>query len=100
MQSVWVKTALVIAAAEGVLVIFGVIPRWTVVLAAAVVLAGYFLRGRSVTSPSVRQGLWAVALSQAVVLFVPLVLWIIGAVVTVVLVAVAAVVLALLILDR
>ena len=100
MQSVWVKTALVIAAAEGVLVIFGVIPRWTVVLAAAVVLAGYFLRGRSVTSPSVRQGLWAVALPQAVVLFVPLVLWIIGAVVTVVLVAVAAVVLALLILDR
>lgn len=99
-QSVWARGAFAIAIAEGVLVVVGVIPRWTAVLVAGLVLAGYFLRGRTASSPSVRQGLWAVALSQAVVLFVPLVLWIIGALVVVALAALAAVVLVVLIMDR
>jgi hypothetical protein len=99
-ESVWVRAALAVAVAEGALVVAGVVPRWTAVLVAGVILAGYFVRGRHVTSPQLRQGLWAVALSQAVVLFVPIVLWIIGAVVIVALAAVAAVLLVLLIMDR
>jgi hypothetical protein len=99
-ESVWVRGALLIAAAEAVLVVVGVIPRWVAVVVAALVLAAYFLRGRSLSSPSIRQGFWAVAVSQALVLFVPLVLWILGAIVIVGLAAVAAIVLVVLLLDR
>jgi hypothetical protein len=91
---------LILAAVEAVLILVGVIPRWTAVVVAVVVLAAYFLRGRSVSSPSTRQGLWAVALSQALVLFVPLILWMLGAIVIIGLAAVAAIVVAALLLDR
>jgi hypothetical protein len=56
-QSLWARAALLIAAAEAVLVVVGLIPRWTAVAVAALVLAAYFLRGRNVSSPSARQGL-------------------------------------------
>jgi hypothetical protein len=98
--SVWTRAALALAVIEGILIIVGVIPRWTAVLVAGVVLAVYFLGGRNATSPTGRQAIWAVALSQAVVLFVPLVLWILGAVVIVAVAAVAAIVLIALVLDR
>jgi hypothetical protein len=99
-RSVWVKAALVIAAAEAVLVLVGLMPRWTVVVIAALVLAGYFLRGRGVGSPTVRQGIWAVAMSQALVLFVPIILWVVSALVVLVLAAVAVIVLLVLFFDR
>jgi hypothetical protein len=99
-RSVWVKAALVIAAAEAVLVLVGVMPRWTVVVIAALVLVGYFLRGRGVSSPTVRQGIWAVAMSQALVLFVPIILWVVSALVVLVLAAVAVILLLVLFFDR
>jgi hypothetical protein len=99
-QSNWTRAALLLAAVETILLLVHVIPRWLVVVIAALVLAGYFFRGRNVSSPSLRQTAWTIALSQAVVLFVPLILWIIGAVVVVAIAAVAAALLVLLILDR
>lgn len=98
--SVWVRVALVVAVVEGILVGVDVIPRWVAVVVAAVVIAGYFLRGRAVTQPSVRQALWAAAMSQAIVLFVPIIGWIVGAAVIVVLAIVAALVLVALVIDR
>jgi hypothetical protein len=99
-ESVWVRVALVVAVVEGILVAVDVIPRWVAVVIAAVVIVAYFLRGRSVTQPSVRQGLWAAAMSQAIVLFVPIIGWIVGAAVIVVLAVVAALVVVALVLDR
>jgi hypothetical protein len=99
-ESVWVRVALIVAVLEGVLIIVDVIPRWVAVVIAAVVIAGYFLWGRSVSQPSVRQGMWAVAMSQAIVLFVPIIGWIVGAAVIVVLAVVAALVVVALIIDR
>lgn len=99
-ESPWVRAGLLIAAVEAVLVLVGVVPRWASVLAAALVLAAYFARGRRLRSPSARQAAWSLALSQALVLFVPLALWIIGAVVVVALAALAAAVLVLVVVDR
>jgi hypothetical protein len=100
LQSVWARAALIVAAAEAVLIVVGVIPRWTALVAAAAVLLLYFLYGRKVSPPTLRQGLWAIAISQALVLFVPIALWVLGALVIVGLAVVAALVLAALVLDR
>jgi len=98
--SPWTRIGLLIAGIEAILVLVGVIPRWAVVVIAVLALAAYFAWGRRAKSASVRQTWWSLALSQALVLFVPLVLWILGALVVVGIAAVAAVVLVVLILDR
>jgi hypothetical protein len=90
----------VIAAVEAVLVVAGVLPRWVAVGIAVVVLVAYFGYGRRVRNPSARQGIWAVAVSQGLVLLVPLALWILSAAVVLVLALAAAIVLAVLVLDR
>lgn len=99
-ESNWTRAGLLIAGAEAVLVVVGVIPRWLVVVIAAIVLVFYFARGRRASSPSVRQSAWSIALSQALVLFVPLILWVIGAIAIVAIAAVAAAIVVLIILDR
>ena len=98
--SVWVRGALVVAVLEAVLIAVGVIPRWAAVVIAGIVIAAYFLRGRTLKNPSARQGAWAAALSQAIVLFVPIIWWIIGAAAIVILAVVAAIILIVLIVDR
>jgi len=99
-ESVWLRGALVVAVVEAVLVAVGVIPRIVAVVVAGLVIVAYFLWGRSVGRPAVRQTVWAVALSQAVVLFVPIVLWAIGATLIVLLAIVAALVVVALLVDR
>ncbi len=99
-ESVWFRGALVVAAIEAVLVAVGVIPRWASVVVAGLLITVYFVWGRTVSNPSVRQGIWAVALSQGIVLFVPIVLWAIGAAVIVLLAVVAALVVIALVVDR
>jgi hypothetical protein len=99
-ESPWARTGLLIAGVEAILVVVGIIPRWVAVVIAAVVLVAYFARGRQLGSPTVRQGVWALALSQALVLFVPLLLWVLGAIVVLAIAAVAAAVLVLVVLDR
>ena len=100
LASTWTKVALVVALVEAVLVAVGVIPRWVSVAIAVVVIAGWFLKGRELRSPSMRASAWAVSVSQALVLFVPLVLWILGAAVVVAVTVVAVIVLVLLVRDR
>jgi len=96
----WVRAALVIAVVEGLLVAFDVIPRWVAVVIAVVVIATYFLWGRGVKQASVRQGVWAAAMSQAIVLFVPIIAWLLSAAVIVILAVVAVLVVIVLIIDR
>jgi hypothetical protein len=100
LESIWFRGALAIAFVEGILVAFDVIPRWIAVAVAVAVLAAYFLRGRGIKDASVRQGVWALALSQAVVLLVPLISWILSAAVIVVLAVVAVLLVIALIIDR
>jgi hypothetical protein len=99
-ESVWVQAALVVAVLEAILIIVGVIPRWVSVVIAAAVIAAYFLWGRPARDPTVRQLSWAGALSQTVVLFVPIIGWILSAALIAVLAVIAAILLVVLIVDR
>jgi hypothetical protein len=98
--SQWLRLALAIAAVEAVLIVFDAVPRWVAVAVALAVLVGYVAWRRRITSPAARQAAWAVAVSQALVLLVPLALWVASALVVLVLAAAALLVLVWLVLDR
>jgi hypothetical protein len=94
------KVALAIAAFEGILVLAGAIPWWIVVLLALVSLAGYLAWGREHASADVRVVTWTAAVSQLVVVLVPVVAGLAVVLAAVVVVLLAAVALAALLLDR
>jgi hypothetical protein len=94
------KVALTIAALEGILVLAGAIPWWIVVLLALVSLAGYAAWGREHESPDVRVVTWTAAVSQLVVVLVPMLAGLVVVLAAVVVVLLAAVALAALLLDR
>jgi hypothetical protein len=94
------KVALAIAALEGILVLVGAIPWWIVVLLAVVSLAGYVAWGREHESADVRVVTWTAAVSQLVVVLVPVVAGLVVVLAAVVVVLLAAVALAALLLDR
>jgi hypothetical protein len=99
-RSNWLRGAFLIAGAEAALIVVGVIPRWVAVGVAAASVVGYFARGRSIPSQPARRAMWAIAVSQALVLFVPLLLWVLSALVLLVLAAFAVILLVVLVLDR
>src|SRR4051794_1397630 len=70
----WVSLGAGIALAEGILVIADTIPKWVALVAALALLFGYFSMNRSSLSPELRIGARIVALSQLLVLFVPVLL--------------------------
>jgi hypothetical protein len=81
-----IRMAAWIALAEGVLVLVHAIPRWPALAVALVIVAGYLWAGRNARPGVVREGGWILAVSQALVLLIPvfmLIFW------TVALVAVA-----------
>ncbi len=84
------QIALLVAAVEGILVLAGSIPWWAVLLAAATALALYVWL-RSTSSQNIRQLTWIAAVSQLVVVLVPIA--------AAVLTALAVVVLALFVLG-
>ena len=94
------KIALAIAAIEGVLVIAGAIPWWVVVLLALVTLGGYVAWGRDHSSPDVRVVTWTAAVSQLVVVLVPVLAGAVVVLAAVAVVGLAAIALAALLLDR
>jgi hypothetical protein len=65
------QIALLVAAVEGILVLAGSIPWWAVLLAAAAALALYVWL-RSASSQNIRQLTWIAAVSQLVVVLIPL----------------------------
>lgn len=94
------KVVLAIVALEGILVLAGAIPWWVVVLLALVSLAGYVAWGRDHESADVRVVTWTAAVSQLVVVLVPVVAGLVVVLAAVVVVLLAAVALAALLLDR
>ena len=85
---------------EGILVLFDAIPWWTVLVLAALAFALYVGVGRGHRNLAVHEGSWIAALSQLVVVLVPVLALVLTAVAIVALVLVAVGVLALLVLDR
>ena len=95
-----VRFALAIAALEGILVLVGAIEWWVVVLLALVALGVYAGWGREHRSPDVRFATWTAAVSQLVVVLVPLLAGVLIALAVVAVIALTAVALAALLLDR
>jgi hypothetical protein len=94
------KVALAIAAIEGILVLAGAIPWWLVVVLALGTLAAYVMWGREHESADVRVVTWTAAVSQLVVVLVPVLAGALVVLAAVVVVACAALALVALLLDR
>lgn len=92
--------ALAVAAVEGLLVLVGAIAWWAVVLAAAVAVALYAWRLREHGNADVRTAGWIAAVSQLVVVLVPVLTAVAAAIVVLIIVLAAVGVLAALLLDR
>jgi hypothetical protein len=88
------RIAFLIAAVEGLLYLVNALSWWIVVLFAVVALLFWAYVGRTNRSDTLRQGSWILALSQAIVLLVPLAFWLLKALAigVVVVLAIAAVV--------
>ena len=94
------KVALAIAALEGILVLAGAIPWWLVVALAVAAVAGYLAWGRGHSSADVRVVTWTAAVSQLLVVLVPVLAAALFVLAALVIVLLAALVLVALLLDR
>ena len=94
------RLVLWIVLAEGILVLFDVIPWWTVLLLAAIAFAFYVAAGRGHRSSAVHEASWIGAVSQLVVVLVPVLALVLTTLAVIALVVVALGALALLVLDR
>jgi hypothetical protein len=72
------KIALWIAAVEGLLVVLHAIPKFAALAIAAVLILVYFAFGREVRSDAARQVSWIAAVSQALMVLVPVLVILIG----------------------
>jgi hypothetical protein len=93
------QIALVAAAVEAVFVLSGSIPWW-IVLVSAPAAVGLYAWLRTSTAPTVRHLAWIVAVSQLVVVFVPVLAAALTLIAIVLLAIVLAVVLGALLRDR
>ena len=94
------RIALVLALAEGILVLLGSIDWWIVLLLAIGAVAIYVTRGRTAKRQDVREASWIFAVSQVAVVLVPALALVLTALAVVLLVIVAVVALVVLLLDR
>lgn len=94
------RIALAIAALEGILVLAGAIPWWVVVALALVAVVGYVGWGREHPSPDVRVVTWTAAVSQLVVVLVPVLAGALVVLAALVVVVLAILALVALLIDR
>jgi hypothetical protein len=94
------RVVLVVVLVEGLLVLADAIPWWAVLLLAAGAFAFYVGNGRQSRRALVREASWVAAVSQLVVVLVPVLAVVLTALAVVVLVIVAIALLALVLLDR
>jgi len=94
------RIALVLALVEGVLVLIGEIPWWSVVLVAIVAVALYVGAGRKSRRQELRETSWIFAVSQVSVVLVPALALVLTAFAVVALVLIAVVALVVLLRDR
>jgi uncharacterized membrane protein YphA (DoxX/SURF4 family) len=88
-----IRLAVAIALAEGILVLFGVVPKLAAILIALVVIGLYFVVGRSFRQSVARESALIAMGSQALMILVPLFLIVVGwlAIIAVVVIGVVAV---------
>jgi len=94
------QIALLVALVEGILVLVGEIPWWSVVLIAIVAVALYVTAGRKAGRQEVRELAWIFAVSQLAVVLVPALAGVLIAFAVVALVLIAVVALVVLLRDR
>ncbi len=94
------RVVLGLVLAEGLLVLFGAIPWWAVLLLAALAFALYLGVGRESGQQAVREASWIAAVSQLAVVLVPAVALVVTTVIVVAIVVAAVAALALLLRDR
>ncbi|HEU0337329.1 MAG TPA: hypothetical protein VFR43_12275 [Gaiellaceae bacterium] len=92
--------ALVLAVVQGFLVLLGVLPWWGVLLLAALGLALYVGVGRESSSGDLRDTTWILAVSQLVVVLVPVLAVLVSALAVAALLLLAAVALVAVLRDR
>ena len=94
------KVALALAVAEGLLVAVDVIPALLAIVVAVGALALYFYWARGHRSGALREGFWIVAVWQAIVLLVPVLVVIVGTLALVAVGVIAVLALIALFADR
>ncbi len=94
------RIAIGIAAVEAVLVLAGMVPWWVAVVAATASVTVYVWFGRRHPAPGVRAATWLAAVSQLIVVLVPVGVVVVGILALVGVVVLAAVALTVLVLDR
>jgi len=94
------RTALWIALIEGLLVILHVIDKWAAIGVAVVILGLYFLLGRNSKSPTIREVSWVAAVSQAILILVPIIVAIVGTIALILVALIAVVALVALFAER
>jgi len=85
---------------EGILVLFGIVPWWTVLVFATLAFAAYVVAGRGHSHAVVREITWIAAVSQLVVVLVPVLAVLLTGLAVIALVLVAVGALVMLLLDR
>ena len=95
-----VRVALWIAVIEGILILVHAISVWIAIIVGIAIVVLYFTGGDRLRSDTVRQVGWIAAVSQALVLFVPVLVAIVWGVALFVVAILALVALALLFSDR
>jgi hypothetical protein len=95
-----VQVAIGIAAVEALLLLAGVVPWWLAVAAAVVAVGLYVGYGREHAAPGVRLATWVAAVSQLIVVLVPVGIVLVGLLALVGVVVLAALALIVLLLDR
>jgi len=94
------KIALGLAIVEGLLVALDVVPAWFAIVLAIAVLAAYFGWARASGPDWLREPGWVVAVWQAVVLLVPILVVVVGTLALVAVGAIAIIALVALFADR
>ena len=100
LQARWLSLGALIALVEGVFVVAGSLSKWVAAIVALGVLFAYFSASRESFSPTVRIGMRIVAFSQALVVFVPALLFVVEAAAITALVVIAVLALAALVRGR
>ena len=95
-----VRVALWIAVIEGILILVHAISVWIAILVGIAIVVLYFTGGDRLRSDTVRQVGWIAAVSQALVMLVPVFVFILGAVALIIVAILAVVALVLLFSDR
>jgi hypothetical protein len=95
-----IQIAVAVAVVEGVLLVAGVLPWWVAIVAATAAVGLYVWVGRDHASPGVRAVSWVAAVSQLIVVLLPVGIVLVGVLAVLIVALLAAVALAVLLLDR